>query len=349
MATLTETAFYFRRIIKFTVIFVFVFVFGKIILDFGLNLWKKLHPPPPPPPTVSFGQLPAIKFPKETANRPQEFQLQTPTGTFPQSKDRAKVYFMPSVKPNLLALDKAKELAKRLGFENEPIRINDKVFEWKKNNIGQTVLKMDIFSGSFNLSFDWKNDPSLLLEKNLPGKEQAKIEADNFLQRAGLKEKDLAKGKMKVSFLKVSGKKLFPALSVSEANFVQVEIFRQDYDELPVITLNPKKGIISLIFSGSTTEEKKLVKAEFNYFPVKTDSWGTYPLKTPAAAWEELKSGGGYIASFNNKENTVIIRRIYFAYLDTYEPQQFLQPVIVFQGDNDFFAIVPAITDEWLK
>jgi hypothetical protein len=29
--------------------------------------------------------------------------------------------------------------------------------------------------------------------------------------------------------------------------------------------------------------------------------------------------------------------------------QSFLQPVIVFEGDRDFYAYVPAITDTWLE
>lgn len=347
MATLTETTFYTRKLIKYGTFILIGLLGGKLLLDISLTMWRKLHPPPPPPPTVSFGKLPKIEFPEKEKISGLEFQLETPTGTLPEFPDRAKVYFMPYLRPNLLALDRAKKQAALMGFRTEPKAISEKIYKWTKVNDGIFSLEMDIFSGSFIFSYDWQNDQTILLGKNLPGKEEAKREGQNFLKKAQILEKDLLEGRMGVFYFKPVGGKLVPAVSPSEASFAKVEMFRKNIDELPVLTPDPGKGIVSILISGSREYEKKVVRVESNYFPVKYDSWGTYPIKTSAAAWQELKAGKGFIARWDGSGNKVIIRRVYLAYFDSPKPQEFLQPIIVFEGDNNFFAYVPAVTPEW--
>ncbi|MFC1711505.1 hypothetical protein ACFLZ1_02860 [Patescibacteria group bacterium] len=350
MPTLTEVSFHGRRIIKFGAVIIVFIVFGKIALDLSINLYNQLNPPPPPPPTVAFGKLPAINFPEQEEMAEElSFKLETPTGTFPQAPDRAKVYFIPFARPNLLALDRAKQDAASLGFKNEPEALSERRYKWVNTGDANTVLEMDIISGAFKLNYEWQSDPNILIERNLPGNEQAKLETENFLKRIGYSDNDLIEGRMEVSYLKASIKDFIPAPSLSEANFVRVQIFRKDYDELPVLTANSEKGIVTIIYSGSGNYVKRIVFVDFNFFPIKEDSFATYPIKTPSAAWEELKAGKAYIANWNEKDKIVTIRRIYFAFYDSLEPQSFLQPIIVFEGDNDFFAYVSAVTSEWIK
>ncbi len=75
----------------------------------------------------------------------------------------------------------------------------------------------------------------------------------------------------------------------------------------------------------------------------------SYPLKSIDSAWETLKKGDGYIASAEQDLQAVVVRRIYLAYFDAEEAQQFLQPIYVFAGDNSFLAYVPAISDNVTK
>ncbi len=351
MATLTEFAYHTRKFVKYGGAALIFIIVGRLILNMAINLWKQLHPPPPPPPTVAFGKLPALTFPVSDYDGLFKYQVETPNQKLPVFPDRATIYFMPSIQANLLALDKAKQKAVLLGFTQAPQPFKDEeVYRWVKNEVAARILEMNIISGTFTLTYSWENDPTILSQKNLPGEEQAKIEISNFLQKAGLYEEDLQLGEKKVSYLKTSGRKLLPAVSLSEANFVQVEMFRADIEELPVLTPDPSKGIISFTLSGAADSQRKIVSVDYNYFPVKYDSFATYPIKTAATALEQLKSGQGFIASWNKSENrTIIIRRVYLAYLDIKQPQKFLQPIIVFQGDDNFTAYVPAVTSQWVN
>jgi hypothetical protein len=347
--SLTEVAQTSRKVIKFGSVILITIIVGKLVLDFSINLYKQLNPAPPPPPTVEFGKLPALKFPEKELDGKLTFILETPTGAFPETPDRQTVYFIPATRPNLLALDKAKQDAHLIGFDHEPEAVSERIYKWTKSADAAFTLQMDIFTGTFKMEYNWPDDPNILLEKNLPGLEQAKVEAKNHLRKINKTEDDILEGRYEVQYLKANVKDYFPAASLSEANFVRVDIFRSDYNKLPVLTPNPNKGIITIIFSGSSTASKRIVYIDFNYFPVLADSLATYPIKTPAAAWEELKASQGYVASWDRTKTNIVIRRIYFGYYDSYDQQQFLQPIIVFEGDNNFHGYIPAISPDWVE
>jgi hypothetical protein len=161
-----------------------------------------------------------------------------------------------------------------------------------------------------------------------------------------------------ISYLSATGNRLVPAVSPSEADFVSVELYRDDVSFLDpvteaeisydVVTADDQRGIISMIFSSSTRADKRLISVEFDYFPVNYDQRHTYLLKSVPEAWEELKNGMGYIALNEDEEaNTIFIRRVELAYYDSYTAQEFLQPIYIFRGDNggngEFVAYVSAI------
>jgi hypothetical protein len=51
----------------------------------------------------------------------------------------------------------------------------------------------------------------------------------------------------------------------------------------------------------------------------------------------------------DNAGGTVTIRRIYLGYYDSLTPQEFLMPIVVFEGDGGFLGYVQAVTNEWLQ
>lgn len=349
MATLSETASYTKKIIKFGIIAFLSFLILRLTFQVVKQVWQKYHPAPPAPATVSFGKLAKIQFPQNNLATPQEYVLETPNGQLPTLALQAKVYLNPYQQPSFLAFDRAKEKASQLGFVAEPVAISSQVYRWNKNTVFPTTLEIDIFSGIFSLTSDWQSDQSILKEKALMNKDTAILEAKSILKSLGILENDLAEGKGEASFLSYSGGKMITAPSLSEADFIKVEIFRKDIEEMPVLTADPQKGIASFIFSGSTNTAKKIIEAKINYFPVNYESWATYPLKSSSQAWEELKQGQAFITSFTNTNPKVTIRRIYLGYFDSEEPQDYLQPVIIFEGDQNFQALLPALTAQWLK
>ncbi len=121
-------------------------------------------------------------------------------------------------------------------------------------------------------------------------------------------------------------------------------MFRKDYDDLPSVTLKPKEANVWFMISGARSRQDQVIAAEYHYYPVDEKQSATYPIKTAQKAWEELNSGGAFVTNLgNNERGNIVIRNIYLAYYDTGQYTQFYQPVVVFEGDNDFLAYVPAV------
>ena len=349
MATLTETAIGVRKLIKLSLVGLVVLITFKLGLFMYNTYLRVAKPSPAPPPTVAFGKLPEISFP-EKLHPELTLRLETPTGGTPDLGDRATVLLMPQVRPSFSALDQANIIANKLNFRNNPNEITERRYKWETNEFLPSTLEMDIVSGSFTLKRNWQADPTILSNKQLPGKEQTEIETKTWLRQIGLGNEELDQGKIATSYLNFQSGQYTQAVSLSEADFVQADLFRPNIQELPVLTEDPTKGVVRIIFSGSQEAEKRIVQAEYNYFPASPDQSATYPIKNASQAWRELQTRQGYIAAIgNNPENVISVRRIYLAYYDSTTPQGFLMPVIVFEGDNGFFGYVEAITNEWLE
>ncbi len=349
MTNLTETAHYTRKGLKYAGIGLAAFFTLRITISTAISIYKKLNPPPPPPPTVDFGKLDRLKFPRSNYPTDLKYSLQTPSGELPTLSDRAKVYFMPYQRPNLLALERAKTEATQMGYTGEPQAVSSEVYRWRKRTNATSTLEMNIVDGSFTIKYDWQNDQNIFLNISLPGKEQAKIEAKKFLAQSGLDTDDLPTDIAEVFYEKAMTNEIVPAVSLSEADFVRVEMYRNDINEFPVLTPTKEHGIFSIIFTDYANAKMKIVEAEYNYYPVNYDSETTYPIKTADQAWKQLQQGEGYIASWKGENKQVSIRRVYIAYYDSFEPQRFMQPVLVFEGDNEFLAYLPIITEEWYQ
>lgn len=349
MANLTYTAYLTRKLIKYGSFALALLLISRVALGIITNYFRQVHPPPPPPPTVAYGRLPTLSFPKKENLPALNFKLETIDGTLPKLPDTAKVYFLYQPTANLLALDRAKELANKVGFQNEPVKISDRVYRFTGQD-PTSSLEMDIISQKFKLSYAFANDQTIFSEKKLPNNDQAVSEAKSFLSRAGILDASLENGQAKVSYLKYEAPDLVPAISLSEADFVQVDLFPENLDDLKILPPNPNHTLVSLIFSGARDQQKRIV--EVNYLPLllTQDNFATYPLKTPAAAWAELLAGGGFVASLENSGESRIavpIRRIYLAYYQSDVQQNFLQPIFVFEGDPDFTAYVQAVDPKW--
>jgi len=351
MATLTETAYWTRKTIKFGVVALFLISILKITFSIGKNIWRKSHPPPPPPPTVSFGKLPKIVFPEEKLSIGKEkisFKLETIQGGLPKLPEIGRVYFRPIKSPNLLSLDRAKSLAQKMGFQKEPEKKDENTYLW--NNENSLFLEIEINNLNFHLFYDFKNDQEILTSKNLPTNQQAAQETKNFLVANNLLPEDLANGTAEFEYFRFENGQLVPVVSLSEADFIKVNLFRANLDDWRILPPNPKKSPISFLFSGSRTPGKRIVEINYTYFPIEKEAFATYPLKPVPQAWNELQQGKGYIANFGqNESGQIIIRRVYLAYYDSDSPQHYLQPIYVFEGDQNFFAYVPAVEPKWTE
>jgi len=345
MASLTEASILTRKFIRYFIYSVTAIILIRATILTGFKIYRYFFPAPPPPPTVGFGKLSKIPFPVKDVSEDISYSLETPTGEFPVLPITTKVYYMPKPFSQLMSLDTAKETAASLDFDASTSQVTETVYQFTHER-SPAELKISIVSGVFSISYDLGKDPSPLDSRPLPP-EIAASKVKSFLSQAGLMADDLT-GPVASEPVKLVDNKIIGAGSLSEANFVRVNIFRKDYDELPCLTSEPDKGNVWFITSGDSQKDKLIIAGEYHYFPVDETKFETYPIKTAQEAWEEFKNGKGYIASMGQNTNSVVVRRIYLAYYDAGVSTQFFQPIIVFEGDKEFVGYVPAVTSEYL-
>jgi hypothetical protein len=105
---------------------------------------------------------------------------------------------------------------------------------------------------------------------------------------------------------------------------------------------------VSVLVSGSQLEGKRIVEVNYKYANIDREMYSTYPIKTTEEAWNELKAGNYWPASDVNGID-VAINNVYLAYFEPVSLTNYLQPIYVFEGNQDFVAYVPAITDKYIK
>lgn len=351
MATLTETAYQTRKAINWAILAVISYIILRILWSIFLSIWLVIFPPKAAPPNHAFGKLPTLQFPapSSTPSGTLTFQLETIEGTVPKASESAMVFFMPKYASNLLALSKATEFAKRLEFTNEPIQETKYIYRFEDQTAPLRKLRYDIVSKNFILRYLYEKDMSVFTERNIPLEDAAKLEAKSYLQTYGLYEDDIAAGTSIVTFLKLSGDALVRTTSFSQADSVRVDFFRAPIVGTQIVTPYPGEAPISFVFSGSKDAKKRVLQFAYTYWPIDHQTTGTYPLKASSLAWTELQNGQGYIATYPKTGTTAVIRKVYLAYYDSIESQTYLQPVFVFEGDNDFLAYVPAVESTWIE
>lgn len=350
MASLTQTAYYSRRIIKYGSIAVVILLILRSGFIAFKAYWASAHPPPPPAPNVRFNKLPALRFPDRSNLPTITLKLETIAGKLPALAGQAKIYFVPKPSKGILVWDNAKAWARTLGFDQPPEEITLYDYRFTSNALPKTTLETNVLSRNFTLTFDWKDNLDIISQTTTPSENQAISLTKGFLQRAQSLPSDLADGPSEALYLKYVNNVLVKALFTSEATFVKVNLFRRDIDGLRVLPPNPKDANVSALLTSAATPLNGILTLKFSYSSISENNFATYPLKDVNVAWSQLAGGKGFIANLgNNPDGKVTVRSAYLAYYDSEDQQDFLQPVFVFEGDNDFYAYVPAVSDDWLE
>ncbi|KKU58282.1 MAG: hypothetical protein UX80_C0004G0033 [Candidatus Amesbacteria bacterium GW2011_GWA2_47_11b] len=344
MATLTEVGFYTRRIIKWGAMGLVVVMLIPPLWKLAKRIYLTINPPPPPAPTVRYGKLPKLAFPEADSNYKPTYRLETIEGGLPKLANVSRVYFVTINKSRILELEKIKPKARTLEFEQDPEKIDEANYKFTNPNL-PTELAVNIIYNSYRYTYDWRSDPGILDEKGVPNNEQALLEAKSLWQNLGLLADDLANGRAKVTFLSGATGELIPTISLSGANFVRVDLFRADKDELKVVSPKGEESPVYVILSGSNDRSKRIVEASYSYSRILDNDFSTYPLKGVDKAWAELQAGSGYIAHAGAAQ--AVVRKASLAYYESGTPQEFLQPVYVFEGDGGFVGYVPAVNQEY--
>ena len=356
-----------------------------IFFQFGMFIRNTYFPPEIEPPTQLYGQLPSISFPQSTVTGTFSYTINTLTGTLPQFTDRLTVFPIEQPEPNLLNITKARDKAAQLDFttlEGDPlpeIKTNEETYTWNQQDFLQRTLTMNVIS--FNFTYDTQYlSPDAPLGYPIRDELDTVNTVSNFLQTISLTPVDLdiqktltpneeQKFTTKPQLFFIENGELVQTNLLANARVVRVDLYQQDIAysldigkinsqgekvveqiQLPIVYPYPPYSTMSF-WVASNNNKDAVVAANFSHQQIIRDisEPATYPIKTATEAFEELQAGKAYIAAFHGNTTSIAINTIYLAYYLGETPQQYLMPIIVFEGDNGFFAYVSAIKNEWIQ
>jgi len=345
MTTLHKAAEQTRGILKWVSIGIAIL----IAISLFIKLWNviKARSTPPPPPTVSFGKLPSLVFPQNIIDASSfTYFLNTLSGTLPGFPDRTTVYALVQAQPDLLALSNVKILVQKTAeFLPNPTPLSDILYQWKGNSPPWKIVTFNILTYDFDLTSSYLTDPTVLKTANLGDENQAVSQAKQYLNLLSSYPGDIDENKTTSSFFAITNGTLIPATSLSTAQIIRIDFFQNDVDKIPVYYPKWPQSIMNVLI-GSGDNLPQIVEAHYVHRTLTGNS-GTYPIKTAKEAFQELQNGNAYIASYKGSGKNIGIRDISLGYYISDTTNQYLQPIIVFQGDDGFFAFVNAIPDIW--
>lgn len=346
MATLSIVKNKFITITKWTIIILGITI-GIFLLIKGTFFIKEvISPTPLPGPEAKFGKLPPIFFP-QGIKKNFKYSIDTISGNLPVfSSDRTNVYKMGLEEPDILAVEKMNTRVTQLGFNSKPEQLSDTVYRWKNSDTLLKSLVLNVHRGEFNLTTNYLLNQTLLSSQNVSTEEEAISAAKVFLETLSLFPSDLDENKTKAISLSVKNGALSEATSISNTKLISVYFFQKDIDEIPIVYPFANKSTINVTIAGGGFS-KEIIDARYFYQKV-TDETSTYSIITAEKAFEKLKKGEAYIASFDSEKPDVVIKNVYLAFYMEKRVQKYLIPVVVFEGTNNFVAYTSAITDEWI-
>lgn len=342
MATLSVVKFEFLKVAKWAAVVIGIFLviyFIIQIFSFFANSSKRNQP------TVSFGKLTMIDFPKGLDNN-FTYSIDTITGAFPALPSKISVYKMIKGEPDLLAVERTGEKAKNLGFINGPIQISDVLFRWSSAPPFSRSITVNVLNPEFSITSNFIEDKFVLSASSLPAPDEAVVSARNLLEGLEFLPDNLDDGATKIKLLKIQNGTIAEASSLSNAQLISIYFFQKKND-IPFVYPGGDLSTMNLTI-GSGDRTSFIVDARFFYQKV-SDKEATYPLISAREAYDKLKNGKGYIATYNGSDENIYIKKAYLAYYVEGKEQDYLQPVIVFEGNNNFFAYVSAVKDEWVN
>jgi len=346
MSSLTQISILSRKIIRYTIYTIVFIVIVRYSYLIGTKIYRYYFPEPPPPPNLCFGKITKIPFPpsENEAAKDLVFTLQTANGKLPKFPTQMTVYYMPKAISTIGALDSAKQKAVSLGFNPNGTASVETVYSFTNDKAPVTLI-LNIVTGIFSISYDINSKPTIL-EGMPPDAITATALAKTYLSRAKSMPGDLT-GPVVIQFEKMQDGVFVPANSQSEANVTKINLYRKNYKDYPNVTGTYNQANIWFKFTPSKTSSDQIAAAEYKYFAVDENKNCTYPTITAEQAWEKLKSGDAYFTNIDPKSNgNITVRKVYLAYYDPDKYSEFYQPVIVFEGDDNFSAYVTAVTPD---
>ncbi len=345
--TLTEVSYYSRKLLPFAVIGMLVL----LILFYAVKLLFLVLQGPQVQQTYInpvFNKITPPRISNASGSAGLNFTLDTIEGEPVTASQTAKVFYIPPTATRFGYKEKAYLMAQTLGFNTETMKYELKQTQAVMSDPLQT-LTVDISNFNFLYEFRFERNQALFQGLTIPAETDITNKAIDFLKSVNRYPDELAQGKTNIVYLNYDpiANSMTRADRAQDANMVEVDFFRPDIDGFSTVTSKfpNSQNFVLMIFKN---QDFKILRAQVNFFEKSTDQVGVYPLRSGALAWSELKEGKGIVLSGDQNQKNVTIKTMFTAYYDPDTYQDYLEPVYVFLGTNNFYAIIPAVDSGYL-
>jgi hypothetical protein len=342
-----------RTILKWAAIGIGTIIVILFLIRTGKQLKEYFFPTPQAAPTVGFGKLPKMDLPTNVVSGDFTYTLDTISGFLPAFPDRERVYPMLSTTTSLLDLDRAREKVSHMGFDLKTQgkviekSLSPTVYTWTETDGAVRSVTMNTVTNTFSLVSPFLTDPLLASTTVTFTPDDAKQHAQDFFGDSGLFPSSIDTTLTTTSLFSVTNNTLIPATKIDTAQLMRVDFFQKNQDELPFVYTYPPRTNITAIVDGGSFQGKVM---QANYFYQQMgDKSETYPIINSAQAFDELKQGRAYIASYTGTSSSIKIKTISLAYFLPNKETKYVYPVFVFKGTDNFIAYLPAITAVWFE
>lgn len=301
---------------------------------------------------------------------------------YPMTKEEPDLLNLETVKDKISAM----KIVDNSGNPLPEIPRGGPVYEWEELTGIQRRVIFDIVAMNFTLTSEYLGSNTVLRAsgfRNVPDETAAIPVVQAFLESITLLPVDIDLAKTttpdpefnyitKPQMFTINGGELIPATSLSNAQVVRVDLYQkdieykltagtkgnlskfQDFDiKMPILYPRPPYSTMNfLVASGNSSLE--VVSAIYNHHlpnlePEADKEAATYPIKNAEEAFADLQEGNSYIAAYSGSDQQILVNKVYMAYYLGESPQEYLMPIIVFEGPNGFFGYVSAVKEEALE
>lgn len=344
--TLTEVSFYSRKFAPFALLFflillIFYYLVRVLLLTITPQQQVTIFTDP------IFGKIKRPFIPNAKPSSNFNFSIDTIEGKPITATESAKVVFLPSATARFGYRERIYLIAKTLGFDTEVVKHKLDGKEAVFQDAVQT-LKIDITNLNFTYEYNFENDPQIFENTIYPQKKDSEDRAMDFLRTVGRYPEELAQGKTNTIFISYSpeAKQMKLLKTNTLANMVEIDFYRPDQEQYPIVSpkyFNSQNYVMMVAYQS----DFKIIKAQIKFFEKSDSQIGFYPVKSGDVAWQALKTGKGFIIQNEGGGQDIVVKKMFLGYYDPDVYQEYLQPVYIFLGNNNFVAYVPAITDEF--
>ncbi len=330
-------------ILSILVVFILFYSVNLILQIIELNKVPQVYT------NTTFGKIKAPQIKNIASSTGLTFTLDTVEGKPVTATDTARVFYLPPPVSRFGYREKVYLIAKTLGFNTDVTKYQLKGETATLDDSTQS-LSVDIRNFNFTYKYNFENNPDLFTSAVTPTTQESQNEAINFLQKIDKYPDEFTRATLNTIFFKYDPKtKELNQLSRNVgANLVEVDFYRPDIDGFPIVSpsfFNSQNYVLMMMTPGG---DARIIKAQVKFFEKSDQQVGYYPVKTGDQAYQELKESKGVVISNPQQKKKIIIKTMKLGYLDPDFYQNYLQPVYIFIGEDDFVAYVTAITDDYI-